>query len=363
MISARGPPNSKDKLIEELGRIEARLREIWCKEREERGQKRILLQDKAFVLERRKKNIERKLHEVLRPIILERDGYRCKACGSTENLELVRLYGGIEWRERVGKAIVRRRPPVEKLWSEENLFTLCEECHKRFDSLYGLLWRGALKVSSVNDAVQLIRSGKARLLGEGVPEFVRRPGFFDHLRGRGWKVEHEFDQSVRSPHGYEVIILKGPTGEEVVLKHRSSPTLSTIAKDIQRLKVIVGKDCHILYCPEFYTDRLSEKCVAFLLDCCEGGVMYIESTYRDEMGFVTPRFYRIGPTHAQIAQELESFLNRLGAEIKEIEKERFLKDIRSFVTAERQTSFFCLMPVKVRKFSTPSSPPPWGRRR
>jgi hypothetical protein len=127
--------------------------------------------------------------------------------------------------------------------------------------------------------------------------------------------------------------------------------------------VIAGKDRHILYCPEFYTDRLSEKCVAFLLDCCEGGVMYTESTYRDEMGFVTPRFYRIGSTHAQIAQELESFLNRLGAETKEIGKERFLKDIRSFVTAEERTLFFCLMPVEVRKFSSPPSPPPRGRRR
>jgi hypothetical protein len=45
-------------------------------------------------LEERRKSIEQRLHIVLKPVILKRDNYRCRTCGSTEKLELARTSGG-----------------------------------------------------------------------------------------------------------------------------------------------------------------------------------------------------------------------------------------------------------------------------
>lgn len=56
---------------------------------------------------------ERKKGNRLRGKILERDGYKCRICGSSENLEVHHMQALVYH----GKS------------KEENLVTLCEECH------------------------------------------------------------------------------------------------------------------------------------------------------------------------------------------------------------------------------------------
>ena len=64
------------------------------------------------------------LREKWRPLIFDRDIYRCRACGSNGSLELAHItpvevmsdtygYTGVEWS-----------------FSWDNLVTLCRECHK-----------------------------------------------------------------------------------------------------------------------------------------------------------------------------------------------------------------------------------------
>lgn len=103
--------------------------------------------DELRKLCKKKRNIESRLHQILRPVIFERDGYKCRACGSTDNIELVRLHAGI------GRAV-----SYEELWSEENLFTLCKRCHKFFDSLRGCILRNIFRVWTVETAILLIRN-------------------------------------------------------------------------------------------------------------------------------------------------------------------------------------------------------------
>lgn len=118
-------------------------------------------------LEERRRNIENQLHKLLKPLVLKRDGSKCRACGSAEGLELVRLYGGLAEPVKVSeKRIFMRRPPAEKRWAEENLFILCRECHKRFDSFVGRMWRRDLGDITVEEAVELLRSGKMATLKE-----------------------------------------------------------------------------------------------------------------------------------------------------------------------------------------------------
>ncbi len=54
-------------------------------------------------------------YENLRQQILRRDGWRCQSCGTMSNLEVHHR----EFRSRAGPD------------SEENLITLCTECHAR----------------------------------------------------------------------------------------------------------------------------------------------------------------------------------------------------------------------------------------
>ena len=54
-------------------------------------------------------------YESLRQQILRRDGWRCQACGAMSNLEVHHM----EFRSHSGAD------------SEENLITLCAECHER----------------------------------------------------------------------------------------------------------------------------------------------------------------------------------------------------------------------------------------
>lgn len=51
----------------------------------------------------------------IRPAILRRDGYRCRKCGSRNNLHIHH----IKWRSRGGSN------------RAENLTTLCKPCHER----------------------------------------------------------------------------------------------------------------------------------------------------------------------------------------------------------------------------------------
>lgn len=96
-------------------------------------------------LKTRRRNIESHLHHLFKPKILKKDNYKCRACSSTDNLELVRLYGGVS-------------ASFEERWSEKNMFTLCENCHKIFESFMRRMWRFKLKISNVEDAIQLLRS-------------------------------------------------------------------------------------------------------------------------------------------------------------------------------------------------------------
>jgi len=55
------------------------------------------------------------MYETLRQEILRRDGWRCQFCGSMSNLEVHHK----EFRSHAGSD------------SEENLITLCSDCHAR----------------------------------------------------------------------------------------------------------------------------------------------------------------------------------------------------------------------------------------
>ena len=58
-------------------------------------------------------------YESLRQQILRRDGWRCQTCGSMSNLEVHNM----EFRSHSGAD------------AEENLITLCVECHRRAHEL------------------------------------------------------------------------------------------------------------------------------------------------------------------------------------------------------------------------------------
>jgi 5-methylcytosine-specific restriction endonuclease McrA len=54
-------------------------------------------------------------YQQLRALVLRRDGWRCQACGGMTNLEIHHR----QFRSRQGED------------TEQNLVTLCSECHKR----------------------------------------------------------------------------------------------------------------------------------------------------------------------------------------------------------------------------------------
>jgi hypothetical protein len=113
-------------------------------------------------LRERRKSIEQRLHVVLKPVILKRDNCRCRACGSTENLELARISGGdMAKPERLSKKrIVWVYPDAEKRWAFENMLILCESCHKRFDSFKSRMWRIGYEAINIDQAIELLQSGK-----------------------------------------------------------------------------------------------------------------------------------------------------------------------------------------------------------
>lgn len=63
----------------------------------------------------RRVRLDAEAYRTLRHTIVERDGWRCQACGSTSGLEVHH----IQRRSQMGDD------------SEANLITLCLQCHKR----------------------------------------------------------------------------------------------------------------------------------------------------------------------------------------------------------------------------------------
>jgi 5-methylcytosine-specific restriction endonuclease McrA len=116
-------------------------------------------------LKERRKNIERWLHSILKPAVLKRDNYMCRECGSSvENLQLARLVGG---DNAIPEMISRRRtvwhyPDAEKRWADENFFILCKDCHRQLDSLWSRLLRRSLGETSVEQTIELLKSGQLR---------------------------------------------------------------------------------------------------------------------------------------------------------------------------------------------------------
>ena len=71
-----------------------------------------------FAPKRRRVRLDASAYRALQRKILERDGWRCQACGANSGLEVHH----IERRSRLGED------------SENNLITLCSECHRAIHS-------------------------------------------------------------------------------------------------------------------------------------------------------------------------------------------------------------------------------------
>lgn len=152
----KGPEPTYEKLIKLLKQTDE---ELTSEEKRSRRRRYVI-----WGLEERRKNIERHLHLVLKPVILKRDNQRCRACGSTENLELARLSGGdMAKPERITrKRMVWHYPDAEKRYAEENMLILCEKCHKQLDSFNARFWRIGLGKVSIDEAVELLNNGKLK---------------------------------------------------------------------------------------------------------------------------------------------------------------------------------------------------------
>lgn len=73
-------------------------------------------------------------------IILERDNYKCRSCGSKENLEVHHIDGN-------GSKIKERSKKNNLL---ENLIILCRKCHRRADTAMLMEKRKELSLWSLN---------------------------------------------------------------------------------------------------------------------------------------------------------------------------------------------------------------------
>lgn len=96
----------------------------------------------------------------MRPLILERDGYRCIACGSEDKLEVCHLFP-------LAKRLAKGDPYGNWQWlnSERNLVTLCERCHAIIDDRFGKLMDDPM-------VKQLVRAyGK---MTEGIRRLLKR---------------------------------------------------------------------------------------------------------------------------------------------------------------------------------------------
>jgi len=152
----KGPEPTHKKLIKLLKQTD----EALISEEKRRCRRRSII----WGLKDRRKNIERRLHTLIKPAILERDSNRCRACGSVENLELARLSGRdmAKPEQITRKRTVWHYPDAEKRWAEENMLMLCGDCHKIFDSLNAIFWRRDLGNLSIDQALELLQSGRLK---------------------------------------------------------------------------------------------------------------------------------------------------------------------------------------------------------
>lgn len=153
------------RLIERLKGIETMYLDVWKERKRRRGERRRALRGELNKLEKEWMYVKRLLHSHFRPLILKRDGYKCRACGSSEKLELARLfldslallYSSPQEQMLLSYSGPYRTP--EERYSEKNMLTLCKKCHIRFDSLHGRFWRmGSKAISSVEEAIEVLRN-------------------------------------------------------------------------------------------------------------------------------------------------------------------------------------------------------------
>lgn len=129
-----GPRPTSQKLIELLRQTHT---EIFSEEAKRRRNHRML-----WGLERRRRNIEKRLFLIFKPKILERDRHKCLVCGSTTELDLAHIYQGrnptfTDANPRWLRKHPRMASPYvspEKRWAEENMLILCRSCHLALDS-------------------------------------------------------------------------------------------------------------------------------------------------------------------------------------------------------------------------------------
>lgn len=57
----------------------------------------------------------------VRDAIFSRDDYKCVVCGSSDNLQIDHIHSVY--------SVLKKKYPIEKLNSEENLRTLCRHCN------------------------------------------------------------------------------------------------------------------------------------------------------------------------------------------------------------------------------------------
>jgi 5-methylcytosine-specific restriction endonuclease McrA len=107
-------------------------------------------------LRKREGKMEKFLYQNLKAVILRRDGYKCRACGSAKNLSLAHLFPKTDYSRRLrGRRVTPYTSPKNR-WAEKNLLTLCRNCHRSFDSLQGRRLIKCLKISSVGGALRLL---------------------------------------------------------------------------------------------------------------------------------------------------------------------------------------------------------------
>ena len=149
------PDGDEPKHKKLISRLKQTDDEILVEERKRRRNRPLL-----WGLIERRKDIEQRLHVVLKPVILTRDDHKCRVCGSKEDLELARIIGADAAKpERISKKrVIWVYPDAEKRWSEDNLLILCNSCHKAFDSFRSRMARRGLDAMSIEQAVDYIKN-------------------------------------------------------------------------------------------------------------------------------------------------------------------------------------------------------------
>jgi len=154
-------------LIKRLERIETEYAQKDITYKKCRGEKRKIAFQELIKLEKIWRAVKRELHRRLKPLILERDGYRCRVCEATEDLELARLFEdslALLNSPKEEQALFKYSGPYRTVWerySPDNMFILCKKCHRRFDSFIGRAWRmGENAVTTVEEAVKVLGDEK-----------------------------------------------------------------------------------------------------------------------------------------------------------------------------------------------------------